>query len=362
MMHPSLRAIARYFLLLGGTVFGGPLALAAHMETELVERRRWITKEEYKEGLAMATALPGPIAYQLGVYAAWLRRGWAGGCVAAVMFALPPFLLCLIGAMLYQQYQATWIIHALFYGISPAVIALIVKAGYKMGRATFDNMMAWCIGAVSACGVAVYHLDPTPLFVLAAIAGILKTYAHTHTRTYALNPLVLPLGIFFFKAACVLFGSGLVIIPYLQRYLVDQYQWLDARTFLDGVAIGMMTPGPVVITATFVGYIVAGIGGACSATVGMFAPSVLFVFLGAPLMRRFRHRPAVMGAVHGIAAAVVGVILGSSIGLARTALVDPVTWGIGLAALAVVLRTRCPDLLLIGAAGTIGIATHLLGH
>ncbi|MBI4366504.1 MAG: chromate transporter [Deltaproteobacteria bacterium] len=354
MVIPSLGDIARYFLLLGATVFGGPLALVAHIEQELVERRRWLTMAECKEGLAMATALPGPIAYQLGIYAAWLRQGWRGGCIAAVAFAVPPFLLCLLGAILYKEYQASWIVQGLFYGMSPVVIALIVKAGYKMGKATFTDPFSWAVGIAAAVLVSWYRIDPTLVFVAAGLAGIGKTYALAPSRPRALS---FELGLFFFKAACVLFGSGLVIIPFLQRYVVDQYHWMDARTFVDGVAIGMMTPGPVVITATFVGYIVDGIAGAGAATLGMFAPSVLFVFLGAPLMRRWGRLPAVHGAVGGIAAAVVGVIMGASIGVAKTALPDLLACGIAGGSLLATLRTKVPDLVLICAAGAIGLLT-----
>lgn len=352
----SLVDIARYFLLLGGTVFGGPLALVAHIRKELVDYRGWLTAEEYHEGLAMATALPGPIAYQLGIYVGWLRRGLIGGAVAAIAFLLPPFVICLVGAVLYNHFRTSWVITALFYGISPAVIAFIVKAGYQLGRATFDSILPWAIGTISALVMAIWRPDPTPLFLIAALSGIAARCASPIT----LRSIEWHLAAFFFKAACILFGSGLVIVPYMQRYVVDQFHWLDTKTFLDAVAVGMMTPGPVVITSTFVGYLVAGLSGAAAATAGMFTPSLLFIYLGAPLLRRFRHHATVQGAIHGISAAVVGVILGSSLGLAKTAVVDGLTCGIAAVTLGCSLRWRIPDIVLIMAAGAVGVGVRAL--
>ncbi|MBI2346764.1 MAG: chromate transporter [Deltaproteobacteria bacterium] len=354
MPNITLPSLAKYFLLLGGTVFGGPLALCAHIKAELVERRGWLSSDEYKEGLAMATALPGPIAYQLGIYAAWLRRGWMGGLVAAGAFLLPPFLLCLIGAILYQRYRETWVLHALFYGVGPVIIALILKAGYKMGRTTFAGLVPWGIGLIGTALVTLTHIDPTWLFIAAALLGVFTHQAKAMPKNNV-GSIEVQLGLFFFKAACVLFGSGLVIIPMIQRYVVDQYHWLDIKTFVDAVAVGMMTPGPVVITATFVGYLAAGLAGAVTSTVGMFAPSVLFIFIGAPILRRYRGHRIVRGAVAGIAPAVVGVIFGASLKLGTTALVDPLTWGIAATALLCTLRWRVPDLALILAAGAVGV-------
>lgn len=353
----SLADIAHYFLVLGGTVFGGPLALIAHIRAELVDRRKWLSETEYQEGLAMATALPGPIAYQLGIYVGWLRRGWLGGLTAAWAFLLPPFCLCLLGALLYGRYRSSWIVTALFYGISPVVIALIVKAGYTLAKATFHSLLPWGIGIAAAAIVVCTRIDPTFLFLAAALFGILTERGQPIVKNNG-GAIAIQLGLFFGKAACLLFGSGLVIIPMIQQYVVDQYHWLDTATFMDAVAFGMMTPGPVVITATFVGYLVAGFDGALASTIGMFFPSVLFIFLGAPLLQRHRHRPAVRGAIGGITPAVAGVIFASSIRLAHTALIDPLTWGIGLGALGCALRWKVPDLLLILIAGGFGVAIH----
>ncbi|MDP9273982.1 MAG: chromate efflux transporter [Chloroflexota bacterium] len=372
----SLGQIARYFARLGTIGFGGPIALAGYMQRDLVERRHWFTQDEYLQGLAVSQTLPGPLAAQLAMWLGYVRRGFWGACAAAVPFILPPFIIVTAVAALYVAFRGTTVIQALFYGIGPAVIALILRGAWKLVRVTVkDERRLWAIFAAVAVVTFVVRSEVAVLFILAGLVGIAiyaprgwlrRAQAASVAPPFGFGPLwtaaqstdpnvLLQLGVFFFKAGAFTFGSGLAIVPFLQQGVVRDFGWLSEREFLDAVAMGMITPGPVVITAVFVGYLVAGLAGATVAGVGVFLPPFLMVVLFAPWIMRYRKHPIVVGFTKGATAAAAGAIVGAGAVIGTQVIVDVTTVVIFLAALVVLWRTKLPEPLLVGAAGIIGL-------
>ncbi len=366
--------LARYFLRLGALGFGGPIALAATMQRDLVERRGWITQEEYLEGLAAAQTLPGPLAAQLAMWLGYTRRGFWGATAAALAFILPPFVIVMLAAAAYVALEGTLVVQMLFYGIGPAVIALILRGAWKLVRVTIrDDRRLWIIFAAVAVTTFVVRSEVAVLFVLAGLIGIVL-YARPPLRLdratvfvswpTALFPAaaqtdvatLLALGIFFFKAGAFTFGSGLAIVPFLQQGVVHDYGWLTEGQFLDAVAMGMITPGPVVITAVFVGYLVAGVAGGTIAAIGVFLPPFLVVVLFAPWITRHRKHPAVQGFTKGATAAAAGAIVGAAAVIATQVLVDIPTIAIFLVALGVLWRWKVPEPALVAASAAAGLA------
>lgn len=375
--HVTLWDLARYFLYLGSLGFGGPMALAAYMKTDLVETRDWLSEDEYHEGLTIATAMPGPLAYQLAVYVGWVRCGFIGGIVAAVAFIVTPMLLCLLTAYLYVRYSGLWQVRALFYGITPVVIAIILMACHKVGKPLVRDAKAWLIFVVCAVVTYIYEAELVALFIGSGIAGIVfyampfrdwRRRFSARLGSFVLLPALLSaapspaeavplhLFLFFFKAAFFIFGSGLVLVPFLREGIVVQYGWMDLQPFLDAVAMGLITPGPVVVTAVFVGYVVAGWSGAIFSTVGMFTPSIILTYVGAPVMRRYRESPYLKGFIRGITAAVVGVIFGTTVLLIRDVIRDWFTATVAIASSGAMLRFRIPDPILVVAGALLGLA------
>lgn len=357
-MKATLTGFVLYFLRLGALGFGGPVALANYMRRDLVETRGWLTADEYENGLALAAACPGPLAYQLAVYCGYIRFGVIGGLAVAIAFGLPPFLLVTIVAALYVRYTGSWELRALFYGIAPVVVALIVKACWNLGKRTLRNdRIAWIFAIVACAVTAILQRELAWLFVVAGLIGIIVFGKIQRTVVVS----VLPLFLFFLKTGLLVFGSGLVIVPFLKTQVVDQFHWLTNREFLDSVAIGMISPGPVVITATFVGYLMSGIAGALAATAGIFAAPVLFTILATPLLLRYRAHPVVAGFVRGVSVTVVGVLVGTTYLVGKEAIGDWLTALIAVASLAVIIFfKRVPEPLVIAAGAIIGLATYQL--
>ncbi len=374
---PTVREIAGYFLRLGALGFGGPIALAGYMQRDLVEHRRWYTQDEYLEGLAVSQTLPGPLAAQLAMWLGYVRRGFAGALVAALAFVLPPFVIVSVVAAVYVTYERTTAIQALFYGIGPAVIALILRGAWKLVSVTVrDDRRLWVIFGAIAIITFIARAEVALLFVLAGVVGVLMYTPRGWLRPAAPSPALLPLGLggllaatrtvdpdlllqlgtFFFKAGAFTFGSGLAIVPFLQQGVVRDFGWLDERQFLDALAMGMITPGPVVITAVFVGYLVAGLAGATIAALGVFLPPFLMVVLFAPWIMRWRHHPAVRGFTKGATAAAAGAIVGAAGVIATQVLVDLPTVAIFVVAVAILWRFRIPEPAVVGASALVGLA------
>lgn len=368
--------MVRYFLRLGCLGFGGPVALVGQMERELVDGRKWLTKEQMREAIAICQSLPGPLAIQVGVYIAYLRCGFWGAWAGGWAFILPNFVIVAALGALYVYLGDLKAVTGIFYGVSPAVIALILHSCYRLAKLGMEDWLQWAIAAVCLAVTVILQAEVALLFIGAGIVGIIY-YGNLFRRTPAALSLAAPpvlaqlapagaasgsilgkLLLFFLKAGSLTFGSGLVIVPFLEQGLVQQFGWLDQRQFLIAVAIGMISPGPVVITATFVGYLVAGFWGSVVSTVGIFLPSFLFVLIAAPLLARHRGNPNVQGFVKGAYGAAIGTILGACILLGKIAIGDWLTALIGIVSLAILFRWKVSNPLLIAATGVIGLIAY----
>jgi chromate transporter len=364
--------LVRYFLRLGCLGFGGPVALVGQMERELVNDRQWLTKEQMREAIAICQSLPGPLAIQVGIYVSYLRGGFWGAWAGGWAFILPNFIIVAALGALYVYLGDLQPVTAIFYGVSPAVIALILHSCSRLAKLGMEDWLQWAIAAVCLAVTVILQAEVALLFIGAGIVGILYygsliRRAPPAALSVAVAPVLAQLAptasgsilgkllIFFLKAGSLTFGSGLVIVPFLEQGLVQQFGWLDERQFLIAVAIGMISPGPVVITATFVGYLVAGFWGSVVSTVGIFLPSFLLVLIAAPLLARHRGNSNVQGFVKGAYAAAIGTILGACILLGRIAIGDWLTALIALVSLAILLRWKVSNPLLIAATAALGL-------
>jgi chromate transporter len=381
----TLAQLLGYFLKLGATGFGGPIALAGYMQRDLVERRRWITPRDYREGLALAQLAPGPLAAQLAIYLGWCRAGVVGATLVGLAFVLPSFLMVVALSVLYLRMGGLPWMRGLFYGIGAAVIAIIARSAWKLVRLTLaTDRLLWGVFVVSAVVTAWTETEIVWLFVLSGVV-VLLVRRWPSRSTACLVPL-LPgwLGIvgdapgswlvnglqgaatsatltriawYFAEAGSFVFGSGLAIVPFLHGGVVNDFHWLDERQFLDAVAVAMITPGPVVITVAFIGFLVGGLAGATLAALGVFLPCWLFVIVPAPWFRRHGSNPAIQAVVDGVTAAATGAIAGAVWVLGRRALVDVPTVVIALATFAILFKLKkIPEPLVILAAGVVGLA------
>jgi chromate transporter len=373
----GLWAFFAYFLRLGTTGFGGPIALAGFMQRDLVDERRWISRQDYLDGLALAQLAPGPLAAQLAIYLGYVRGGMLGATMVGACFVLPSFLMVWAISAAYVRYGGLPWMQALFYGIGAAVIGIIARSAQKLTKLTLGrSVLLWSICVVMALVTAWTEREIAWLFLLAG-AITAAPAAWRHRRSSARSPacavgvlaLAAPSALqlaptltnifwIFAKAGAFVFGSGLAIVPFLYGELVQTHGWLNDRQFLDAVAVAMITPGPVVITVAFIGYLVAGEWGMTVAAIGVFLPVYLFVVLPAPYFRRHRSQPLVKGFVEGVSAAATGAIGGAAYVLATRAVTDVWTAVIALATFAVLFRFKVSELWLIGAAAIIGLVLN----
>ena len=375
----SRAALLRYFLYLGTVGFGGPIALVGYMQRDLVEQRHWISAEDYKEGLALAQLAPGPLAAQLAMYLGWVRARALGATLVGIAFVAPSFLMVLVLSALYVRFGGLPLMRGVFYGVGAAVIAIIARSAFKLTRLTAKrDPLLWSLvvvnGAVTAWMQAeiVWVLLASGIIVLVVRAMPAAAPRATVTALVPVLPTIAPHGAlalpllgtilwYFAKAGSVVFGSGLAVVPFLYGGVVQQYHWLTEQQFLDAVAVSMITPGPVVITVAFIGYLVAGPLGAVAAAIGVFVPVYSVVVIVAPYFKRLVGNPKLRAFVDGVTAAATGAILGAVIVLGRRALVDMITLTLCAGTLLVVLRVRrIPEPVVILAAGIVGvIATSL---
>ena len=376
----GLWPLVRYFLTLGTIGFGGPVALTGYMHRDLVEGRRWIGEEEYKEGLALAQLAPGPLAAQLAIYLGYVRHGLLGATLVGVAFPAPSFVMVLAAGWAYVTYQGLDWLQALFYGVGAAVIAIIAHQATKLTRRTLgrDRLLTAIFGVVAA--VTVITEAENGLLILAAgilvwlvrarprqlrlpgrgrgLAALLIPFPATAVTAPVADPGVLwQLAVFFGQAGAFAFGSGLAIVPFLYGGVVGTHGWLTDRQFLDAVAVALLTPGPVVITTGFIGYLVAGLPGAAVAAVATFLPCYLLTIIPAPWFRRHGKHPAVAAFVDGVTAGAIGAIAGAVIVLGRRSIIDLPTVLIAAATLAALVKLgrRAPEPLLVAAAGLVGL-------
>lgn len=367
----SLARMVLYFLKLGTVGFGGPIALAGYMQRDLVDEREWFTEQEYLEGLAMAQLAPGPLAAQLAMYLGFVRGGWIGATAAGFAFIGPSFLMVALLAMAYIRYGGLAWMQAVFYGIGAAVIGIIARSAWKLAKSTMKtDPLLWAIFLALAISTAVTEKEIVWLFIAGGIVALVVKSFPKNLRVAPLSAVVLTTSIgtslgtfgqvlaFFTKAGLFVFGSGLAIVPFLHGGVVVEHHWLTERQFLDAVAVAMITPGPVVITVGFIGFLVAGISGAVAAAMGVFLPVYLVVVVVAPYYKRFAKNPQLHAFVRGVTAAATGAIAGAVVVLARRAIYDWVTAVIAIVTLALLFRWKVPEPLLITAAAVIGLVVH----
>jgi chromate transporter len=370
----SLRRFVGYFLRLGAFGFGGPIALAGYMQRDLVDRLGWIRKEDYVQGLALAQLAPGPLAAQLAIYLGWVRARILGATLVAVAFILPSFIMVLALAAAYVELGGLSWMQGLFYGIGSAVIAIIARSVYKLAKLTLvRDPVLWFVFTVNAIVTAWTESELVLVFVASGllvllvrgrptIAGAAHTFAPwtwwlAGLHGAASTSTLWQLGWYFAQAGAFVFGSGLAIVPFLHGGVVEHFGWLTERQFLDAVAIAMITPGPVVITVAFIGYLVAGPLGAGAAAVGVFLPCYLFVIVPAPYFNRLAGNRSIKAFVDGVSAAATGAIAGAGFVLGRRAIVDAPTIVIALVTFAVLTyQKKLPEPLVIIAAGLAGLA------
>jgi len=362
--RPTTAALLRYFLYLGSLGFGGPVALVGYMQRDLVERRGWFTREEYMKSLALAQLAPGPLAAQLAICLGYVHSRVAGATLVSLVFVSPSFIMTVGISWLYVRFGGLPWMQAAFYGVGAAVIGIIVLAAYKLAKLTMaKDRVQWVIFAVLAIVTAWTESEILWLFLLAGVAAMvaqappawLKRSAPACLAVAATPDVLAQIFLFFAKAGAFVFGSGLAIVPFLYAGVVQQYRWLNDQQFLDAVAVAMLTPGPIVITVAFIGYLVASFPGAVAAAVGVFMPVYLFVVIPYPYFDRISGNPKVKAFVAGVTAAASGTIAGACFVLARRAIIDVPTLGIALAVLGITWRFKIPEPFLIAAGAAVGI-------
>jgi chromate transporter len=374
----SLRGLVRYFLKLGGSGFGGPIALVGYMHRDLVEERGWYTEDQYNQALAVGQTFPGPLAAQTGMWLGYLEAGWRGAAAVIVPFVLPPFVIVTAVAVVYAKYQGLSVVHSIFSGVGPAVLAIIAIAAVKLLRKTNKaDPVAWAIAVILCLATALAGAEIIWLVVLAGVFGAFwwggglpsrkptssfaPIIATAKAKGFALTVSGAPLGalgLFFLAAGAFTFGSGLAIVPYLHSGLVENHRWLTERQFVDAVAMGLISPGPVVIMATFAGYLIGGLTGAVIATVCVFLPVFFFVVVPGPFVRRYEDHPRVRGFVQGATAAATGAIAGAAIVIGGSVIAGPLSVVISVCALALLLQPfrKVKEPVVVGLAALAGIA------
>jgi chromate transporter len=353
----SLRQLLIYFLKLGAIGFGGPVALVGYMRRDLVEQRNWISEDEYKDGLALAQLAPGPLAAQLAIYLGYVHFSIIGATLTGLAFVLPSFIMILTIGFAYMQFGGLPWMQAVFYGIGSAVIGIIGISSFKLTRKSLGkDAVLWIIFGVLAVSTFITENENIWLILGSGLAvWWYKAGPRTGagTNNFFLSPVFLQvvggpgvesklvqIGWFFFKAGTFVFGSGLAIVPFLYGGVVKEYQWLNEQQFLDAVAVAMITPGPVVITVGFIGYLVAGFPGACVAALATFLPCYLFTILPAPYFKKYGRRPGIKAFVDGVTAAAIGAIAGAVLVLAKRQLTDGVTVSIAVITILSLLRFK----------------------
>ncbi len=368
----SLQSIVKYFLKLGTIGFGGPVALIGYMHRDLVEKRKWITNEDYKEGLALSQLAPGPLAAQLAIYLGYVDYKIIGATLAGIAFVIPSFIMVLILGYVYVFYNGLPWMHSIFYGVGAAVIGIIAVSSYKLTKKTIGkDWLLWIIFIVLM--VTTFVTESENLWLILAAGFVVWFYksppSAKHVAQYffiqpvllqvsaasSFNEKLLGIGWFILKAGTFVFGSGLAIVPFLYGGLVKETHWLTEQQFLDAVAVAMITPGPVVITVGFIGYLIAGFPGACVAAFGTFLPCYLFTIIPAPYFKKYGRRPGIKAFVDGVTTAAVGAIAGAVVVLAKRQFIDVTSVVITAATVLILFRFKIPEPLIIVAAAIAGL-------
>lgn len=379
----SLGQLVAYMLRLGTFGFGGPVALAGYMSRDLVERRGWITEADYKEGLTLAQLAPGPMAAQLAIYLGFVHYRILGATLVGLAFVLPSFLMVLGLGFAYAHFGGLSWMQAVFYGVGAAVVGIIAMSAYKLTTKTVgQDKLLWAIFLTLAAVTFITESEIAWLFIVAGLIGWFWRAPPKWLQRSGLNalaganlpaasgllsgidlPQLAQIGAFFMKAGAFVFGSGLAIVPFLYGGVVTEHHWLNDKQFVDAVAVAMITPGPVVITVGFIGYLVADFPGALVAALGTFLPCYLFTIIPAPYVKKYGHRPDVKAFVNGITAAAVGAITGSVLVIAKRSIVDLPTAAIAVATVLLLWRfKKLQEPVIVTAAALFGLVAYPLLH
>jgi chromate transporter len=376
MKNYTLKELALYFLKLGYSGFGGPVALVNYMHRDLVEERKWISEDEYKEGLALSQLAPGPMASQLSIYLGYVHYGILGATICGVLFVIPSFIMVLMLGIAYKLYGGLTWMQAVFYGVGASVIGIIVMSSYKLtiksiGKINIDslkkNWLLWLFYIVGVLITVITQTESLTLFIATGlIYMIVKSPPNWIKKPKTLNTLLVgiigfwsydietlgKIAWFFTKAGAFVFGSGLAIVPFLHSGVVTEYHWLNEKQFVDAVAVAMITPGPVVITVAFIGYLVNGFSGACVAALATFLPCYLFTILSAPYFKKYGNNKSIKSFVEGITASVIGSLVGAVIIIGTRSITDITTAIIAIIsilALIYIKKIQEPYIILISA-------------
>lgn len=379
----SLWELVAYALKLGSPGFGGPVALVGYMNRDLVERRKWIAEANYKEGLTLAQLMPGPLAAQLAIYLGYVHYRIVGATLVGAAFVLPSFLMVIALGWTYVRYGGLNWMQAVFYGVGSAVIGIIANSAYKLTRKTIGkDRLLWIIYLATAAVTVVTESENVLVFlgggVLVWLVRTPPKWLSAQSRAASLGiplnsflsfvpsidlGLLGQIGLFFAKAGTFVFYSGLSIVPFLYGGVVKEHHWLNDRQFLDAGAVAMITPGPVVITVGFVGYLVAGFTGACVAAFATFLPCYLFTIIPAPYFKKHGKRPGIVSFVDGVTAAAIGAITGAVIVLGRKSILDVPTAALAMVVACLLFWTKkVPEPLIIFAAAVIGLVVYPMVH
>ncbi|MDB4919723.1 chromate transporter [Mucilaginibacter sp.] len=381
----SLLDLTKYYLKLGTWGFGGPVALVGYMHRDLVENKGWLTEEEYKEGLALAQLAPGPLAAQLGIYIGFVHYGLIGATLTGLAFVLPSFIMVVLLGMAYQLYGGLAWMQAVFYGVGAAVIGIIAMSAYKLTAKTISKFepaaikSKWLLWLFYITGIVITVITEREEILLFLACGILYMLIKAPPK-WLKRPAIAPAGIllsigfwnyngktlqeigwFFLKAGAFVFGSGLAIVPFLHGGVVKEFGWLNEHQFVDAVAVAMITPGPVVITVGFIGYLVAGFPGACVAALATFLPCYLFTVALAPSFKKIAKNASIKAFVEGITSSVIGALVGSVIIIGLRSIIDLPTALIAIVTvLALLYVKKIQEPYIIGMAAIIGLLIKAL--
>jgi chromate transporter len=376
-MNPdyTLKDLIVYFLKLGTWGFGGPVALVGYMHRDLVENKKWISEDDYKEGLALSQLAPGPLAAQLSIYLGYVHYHILGATLVGLAFVLPSFLMVLIIGYAYVEFGGLPWMQAIFYGVGAAVIGIITISSYKLTTKSIGkDKLLWIIFVV--LGVTTFYFEQEILWLI-LIGGVIVWFVKAPPKFLGSGnvfmPIVLQLQIassdsklvqlawFFTKAGAFVFGSGLAIVPFLYGGVVKEYQWLNEQQFVDAVAVAMITPGPVVITVGFIGYLVAGFPGACIAALATFIPCYLFTVIPAPYFKKYGKHPGIKAFVDGVTAAAIGAIAGAVLVLGKRTLTDIPTIIIALTTAALLFKfKKLQEPMVIAGAALLGMLLKVI--
>lgn len=347
MKTPRLFTIFWEFFKIGGTVFGGPYPQAAVMERRFVEKQ-WIVTRQFQEGFGLAQALPGPVGPKIALYIGYCVRGRRGALGALAGFVLPAFLMILALSMIYERLGLVPGLDQFFGGLKPAIVTLLLLTGWRLSRPYHRPRVTTLLLILSA-SACLLRINPAWILLLAALTG--WSLARPFSRYFSLLPpdLALPLVWVFLKAGSLIYGGGWTIVPLLEHDVVHRYGWMDAKTFMDGVALGQMTPGPIVMTATFIGYHVAGWAGACATTLAVFLPSALLILFAAPFLIKWKDHPRVAPVVDAVVAAATGLLIGETFLLVPVSFPHGWAWALGgVSAAAIWWKQWDPTLVMVG--------------